>query len=302
MTTEAVRWPALPIDAWADTCATLHMWTQIVGKVRLALAPPINHWWHVTFGVTPRGLTTHVMPYAGGFFEMQFDFIDHRLRVETSDGRSRTLALAPQSVSEFYARVLGLLRELGITVRIWPMPVEVPSPVRFDRDHDHKSYDSEWVTQWWRVLSQADDVLREFRGEFIGKSSPVHFFWGSFDLAVTRFSGRRAPEREGADRVTREAYSHEVSSVGFWPGSAGVSDAVFYAYAAPEPPGFKTAKVAPPAAFYSRELGEFILKYEDMRTAPSPRAALLDFARSTYEAGASLAEWDRSALERHERI
>ena len=300
MATDAVRWPALPLEAWADTCATLHMWTQIVGKIRLALAPPVNHWWHVTFAVTPRGLTTRAMPYGGGSFEIRFDFIDHQLRIETSDGASRTLALAPQSVAEFYTRVVALLRELGITVRIWPMPVEVPSPVRFDRDHGHKSYDAGWVTQWWRVLLQADDVLREFRSEFIGKCSPVHFFWGSFDLAVTRFSGRPAPEREGADRMTREAYSHEVISVGFWPGSVGVSDAAFYAYAAPEPPGFKTAKAAPAAAFYSRDLGEFLLKYEDMRTAPSPRAALLDFARSTYDAGASLGQWDRPALERHE--
>jgi hypothetical protein len=296
------RWPPLPLGSWADTCATLHMWTQIVGKVRLALAPPVNHWWHVTQMLTARGLTTGAMPYVRGWFEMIFDFVDHRLLILTSDGRSRALALGPQTVAEFYARVRALLGELGITVRIWPMPVEVPSPVRFDQDHQHGSYDAEWVTRWWHVLSSSQQVLNEFRGEFVGKCSPVHFFWGSFDLAVTRFSGRRAPEREGADRITREAYSHEVSSVGFWPGVPGVSDATFYAYAAPEPPGFKTAPVGPAGACYSADLNEFILSYEDVRTSASPRDALLEFARRTYEAGASLGGWDRAALERQERI
>ena len=294
----AERWPSLPLASWAGTCATLHMWTQIVGKVCLALAPPVNHWWHVALVVTARGLTTRAMPYAGASFEIAFDFIDHQLRIDTSEGRSRSLALGPQTVAEFYSRVFALLGELGITVRIWPMPVEIPAPVRFDQDHGHKSYDAAWVARWWRVLSQVDEVLSEFRGGFIGKCSPVHFFWGSFDHAVTRFSGRRAPEREGADAMTREAYSHEVISVGFWPGRPEVSDAVFYAYAAPEPPGFKTAAVGPRAAFYSNELNEFFLKYEDMRAAPSPREALLEFARSTYDAGASLAGWDRQALER----
>jgi len=268
---DAERWPALPLASWADTYSTLHMWTQIVGKVRLALAPPVNHWWHVTLAVTARGLTTRAMPYAGASFEIAFDFIDHQLRIDTSEGRSRSLALGPQTVAEFYSRVFALLGELGITVRIWPMPVEIPAPVRFDLDHDHRSYDAAWA----------------------------HFFGGSFDHAVTRFSGRRAPEREGADPVTREAYSHEVISVGFWPGSPGVSDAAFYAYAAPEPPGFKTAPVGPRPAFYSHDLNEFILKYEDMRAAASPRDALLEFARSTYDAGASLGGWDRQALERH---
>ena len=295
---DAERWPALPLAWWADTYSTLHMWTQVVGKVRLALAPPVNHWWHVTLAVTARGLTTRAMPYAGGSFEIAFDFIDHQLRIDTSEGRSRSLALEPQTVAEFYSRVFASLGELGITVHIWPMPVEIPAPVRFDLDHDHRSYDAASVTRWWRVVSQADEVLNEFRGEFIGKSSPAHFFWGSFDHAVTRFSGRRAPERDGADPVTREAYSHEVISVGFWPGSAGVSDAAFYAYAAPEPPGFKTAPVGPRAAFYNHDLNEFILNYEDMRAAPSPRDALLEFARSTYDAGASLGGWDRQALER----
>jgi hypothetical protein len=302
MDTELDRWPALPLAAWADTYATLHMWTQIVGKIRMALAPPVNHWWHVTLDVSARGLTTRAMPYAAGSFEIEFDFVEHRLRIATSDGRSRSLELAPQSVAEFYASVLSLLRDLGITVRIWPMPVEIPAPIRFDEDHGHASYDAAAVTRFWRVLSQADEVLKEFRGSFLGKSSPVHFFWGSFDLAVTRFSGRRAPEREGADRMTREAYSHEVSSVGFWPGRVGVSDAVFYAYAAPEPPGFKTARIGPPPAFYTTDLNEFLLKYDDMRTAASPRAALLEFARTTYEATASLGGWDRLALERQENV
>jgi hypothetical protein len=300
MDTELDRWPALPLAAWADTYATLHMWTQIVGKIRLALAPPVNHWWHVSLDVSPCGLTTRAMPYADGSFEIEFDFVEHRLNIETSDGRSRSLELAPQSVAEFYAHVWSLLHDLGISVRIWPMPVEIPAPIRFDEDHGHASYDAASVTRFWRVLSQADEVLKEFRGSFLGKCSPVHFFWGSFDLAVTRFSGRRAPERPGADRVTREGYSHEVSSIGFWPGRVGVSDAVFYAYAAPEPPGFKTARVGPPAAFYSSDLNEFFLKYEDMRTAASPRAALLEFARTTYEAAASLGAWDRLALERQE--
>jgi hypothetical protein len=300
MDTELDRWPALPLAAWADTYATLHMWTQIVGKIRLALAPPVNHWWHVTLDVTPRGLTTRAMPYGAGSFEIEFDFVEHRLRIETSDGQSRSLELAPQTVADFYARVLSVLRDLGITVRIWPMPVEIPAPVRFDEDRGHGSYDATWVMRWWRVLSQTDEVLKEFRGSFVGKSSPVHFFWGSFDLAVTRFSGRRAPEREGADRITREAYSHEVSSVGFWPGSVGVSEAAFYAYAAPEPSGFKTARVGPPAAFYSTDLNEFLLKYDDVRTAASPRAALLAFAHTTYEATASLGAWDRPALERQD--
>jgi hypothetical protein len=290
-------WPALPLSAWSDTCATLHMWTQIAGKIRLRLVPPVNHWWHVTLAMTARGLTTRPMPYAGGWFEISFDFLDHRLLIVTSEGPARSLALEPMSVKEFYARVGALLAELGLTVKIWPMPVEVPSPVRFDQDVQHASYDAEWVTRWWRALAAADTVLNEFRGEFVGKCSPVHFFWGSFDLAVTRFSGRRAPERAGADAVTREAYSHEVSSIGFWPGGPGAPDASFYAYAAPEPPGFKEA-AAGPAAFYSGELSIFILPYEDVRTAASPRDTLLDFAHRTYDAAATLGGWDRAALER----
>ena len=294
-------WPALPLAAWADTYATLHMWTQIVGKIRLALAPPVNHWWHVTLHVTPRGLTTLAMPYDGGCCEIQFDFVEHRLRIDTSGGETRSFPLAPQSVADFYAHTLRLLKELKIDVRIWPMPVEVPTPIRFDRDHGHKSYDPAAVERWWHVILQVHTVLEAFRGEFMGKSSPVHFFWGSFDLAVTRFSGRPAPPREGADAMTREAYSHEVISVGFWPGVVGASDAAFYAYAAPEPAGFDAARVEPPAAFYSTDFKEFLLKYEDMRSTPSPREALLAFARSTYAAGASLGGWNPELERRRER-
>jgi len=296
-------WPPLPRTAWADTCATLHMWTQVVGKVRLALAPPSNHWWHVTLKPTPRGLTTGPMPFADGrSFEMSFDFVKHLLVIATSDGTGATLPLSPRSVAEFYADVMARLNDLGIRVRIWPMPVEVPSPIRFDLDREHHSYDPIWVERWWRVLSRTADVFEEFRGRFIGKSSPPHFFWGSFDLAVTRFSGRRAPDRPGADAITREAYSHEVISAGFWPGGGAVADAAFYAYAAPEPAGFQTARVQPPAAFYSRDLNEFILMYDAVRTAETPRVRLLEFLQSTYEAGASLGAWPRRELEREGQL
>ncbi len=250
------QWPALPLSEWADTYATLHMWTQVVGKVRLALAPPVNHWWHVTLYVTPRGLTTRAMPYAGGCCEIEFDFVAHRLHIKTSSGGVESIELRPQTVADFYAQVMSTLRALGVGVRIWRMPVEIPAPIRFDRDRDHQAYDRAAVERWWQVILRVHGVLEEFRGEFIGKSSPVHFFWGSFDLAVTRFSGRKAPEREGADAMTREAYSHEVISVGFWPGMAGVSDAAFYAYAAPEPGGFSAARIEPAPAFYSAGLTE----------------------------------------------
>jgi hypothetical protein len=296
----ADTWPPLPLAAWADTYATLHMWTQVVGKIRLALAPPVNHWWHVTLHVTPRGLTTRAMPYGEGCCEILFDFVDHRLVILTNGGQSRVIPLEPQSVADFYARVQEALRELRIAVRISPTPVEVPSPIRFDQDREHHAYDAAAVARWWRVILNTHATLEEFRGAFIGKSSPVHFFWGSFDLAVSRFSGRPAPPREGADAMTREAYSHEVSSVGFWPGSVGASEAAFYAYVAPEPPGFGAARIEPAAAFYSSGFKEFLLNYEDVRTSASPRVALLAFARSTYAAGASLGGWD-PALVRGER-
>ena len=291
-------WPALPSAEWADTYATLHMWTQVVGKIRLALAPPVNHWWHVTLLVTARGLTTSPMPYGLCTLEIAFDFIDHRLLFETSDGRRQSIALEPKSVADFYSEVMQTLRDLKMPVRIWPMPSEVPSPIRFNLDVQHHSYDRVWVERWWHALIQIDAILKEFRGRFLGKCSPVHFFWGGFDLAVTRFNGRRAPERPGADAMTREAYSHEVMSAGFWPGSGAVQEAAFYAYAAPEPAGYKTARVGPRAAFYNTDFNEFILKYEDVRTAPSPHDALMEFLQSTYEAGVTLANWNRGELER----
>jgi hypothetical protein len=289
-------WPALPLDAWADTYATLHMWTQVVGKVRLALAPRVNHWWHVPLYVTARGLTTLSIPYDDRNFEMAFDFIDHQLRIDASDGRTYRIPLAPMTVADFYARVMSALGELDIDVRIWPMPVEVPAPIRFDLDRQHASYDAAWAQRWWRVLQRVDGVLQEFRGRFIGKCSPVHFFWGSFDLAVTRFNGSRAPERP--DPIMREAYSHEVISAGFWPGGGPIAGAAFYAYAAPEPSGLNAASIQPAAASYSRDLGEFVLMYEDVRSTGSPRETLLRFFQSTYEASANLANWDRAALER----
>ncbi len=295
---ETAPWPRLMLAEWADTCATVHMWTQVVGKIRLALAPYANHWWQVPLYVNTRGLTTSPIPWRQGDLEIAFDFIDHQLRIDTTDGRRRLIDLKPQTVAEFYRRVMAALDDLGISVRIWPMPVEIPSPIRFDRDDVHASYDAAAAHRWWQALLRADAVLQEFRGRFIGKVSPVHFFWGSFDLAVTRFSGRRAPEREGADAITREAYSHEVISAGFWPGAPGIVDAAFYAYAAPEPDGFKTAPVDPEAAFYSRDFNEFLLPYEAVRTAASPRDTLMAFLQTTYEAGATLAGWNRAELEK----
>ncbi len=291
-------WPELPLEAWQDTYATLHMWTQIVGKVRLALSPRINHWWEVPLYVSPRGLTTSAIPYERGIFDVQFDFIEHRLIIQTSWGSSKTLALRAQSVAGFYAEFMSALRSLGIIVKIWSMPCEVPNPVRFESDTQHASYDPEYAHRFWRILVLCEKVFQEFRAGFIGKNSPVHFFWGSFDFCVTRFSGRRAPERPGADSMTREAYSHEVISAGFWPGGGDIKGAAFYAYAAPEPAGFAGQPVQPAAAFYHPQLHEFLLMYDDVRLAPSPRQALLSFLQSSYEAGANLARWDRKELER----
>ncbi len=291
-------WPALPLDSWKETYATLHMWTQIVGKVRLALTPLINHWWNVPLYVTSRGLTTSRIPYSEWAFELRFDFLLHQLVLEKSDGIVKTLALTARPVADFYHECMDMLRSAGIEVRIWKMPVEIPNPIPFDQDRTHSSYDPESVQNFWRILLSVDSVFNQFRSGFIGKCSPVHFFWGSFDLAVSRFSGRPAPERPGADAVTREAYSHEVSSVGFWPGSGDIDGAAFYSYTSPEPQGFKEATVRPEAAFYDKKIGEFILMYEDVRSASSPSASLLGFCQSTYEAGASLGKWDRNALER----
>ncbi|MGH9715644.1 MAG: DUF5996 family protein [Candidatus Acidiferrales bacterium] len=291
-------WPALPLSEWQATRDTLHMWTQVVGKVRLALAPHVNHWWQATLYVTARGLSTSAIPCGRGIFEVEFDFISHALQIRTSWDQARMMPLAPVTVAEFYRNFMASLESLGISVRIWPMPVEVPNPIRFDEDTVHQSYDPAYAHRFWQILATADTVFKEFRGRFIGKSSPVHFFWGSFDLAVTRFSGRRAPERPGADRVTREAYSHEVISAGWWPGGGDVKQPVFYAYAAPQLPGFREAPVKPAHAAYNAQLGEFVLPYDDMRTAHDPRLGLLDFLQSTYEAGTTSGNWDRGALER----
>jgi hypothetical protein len=291
-------WPELPLAAWKDTYATLHMWTQIVGKVRLALSPKLNHWWEVPLYVSSVGLTTSPIPYNDGVFEVQFDFIHHELAIWTSQDRKRVIALAPRSVADFYKEFMQCLASLDVHVKIWTMPCEVPDPIAFDRDTQHASYDPEFANRFWRILVATDVIFKEFRSRFIGKSSPVHFFWGSFDLAVTRFSGRRAPAREGADLITREAYSHEVISAGFWPGGGDIKEAAFYVYAAPEPEGFAKAQVGPAKAFYHPQMHEFILMYDDVRRAESPKAALMEFLQSTYDAGASLGNWNREELER----
>ena len=290
-------WPALPLAEWQDTQATLHMWTQIVGKIRMKLSAPVNHWWHCALYVSARGLTTSVISCNGIYFEMEFDFIDHLLAIRTSDGLTRTVALAPRSVADFYQEVMATLKSIGIEVNIWTMPQEVPNPIPFEKDFEHASYDEECAHRFWRLLAQADDVFKEFRGRFLGKVSPVNFYWGSFDLAVTRFSGRRAPERPGADAITREAYSHEVISHGFWPGGGAMKGPAFYSYTAPAPEGLPQAPIRPATGFYSQEMGEYLMMSEDVRNAEVPRQALLDFMQSTYEAGANLAHWDRETLD-----
>ncbi len=296
--TRSEVWPSLPLAAWQETYHTLHLWTQIVGKVRLTLSPPVNHWWGVTLYLTSRGLTTSPMFFGSLAFEVSFDFLDQCMRIQTSDGRAKAVGLFPRSVADFYRELMAALRSLGIDVQICPRPQEVPNPIPFDQDEVHASYDADSAQRFWRILLQSERVFTAFRARFLGKCSPVHFFWGSCDLAVTRFSGRRAPERPGADRITREAYSHEVSSAGFWPGSGPIQEPAYYAYMAPEPPGLSTAPIHPSTAWYSPDVAEFLLRYEDVRTAEHPEAVLLDFLQSTYEAGANLAEWDRAALER----
>ncbi|MBA3240271.1 MAG: hypothetical protein H0T60_03505 [Acidobacteria bacterium] len=291
-------WPGLPLEEWKDTYATLHMWTQIVGKIRLAQSPLVNHWWNVPLYVTPRGLDTSAIPYGTRTFEIAFDFIEHRLHINTSDGAARSVGLYPRSVADFYRELWAVLRDLDIDVKIHAKPDEVPDPVPFADDHEHASYDADYAGRFWRILTQADTVFKQFRSRFIGKCSPVHFFWGSFDLAVSRFSGRRAPEREGADAITREGYSHELISHGFWPGSGNVKAPAFYSYTAPEPEGLSKAALHPASAFYNPETSGFILPYDEMRQAENPGDALLEFMQSTYEAGATLAKWDRPALER----
>jgi hypothetical protein len=296
-------WPELPLEAWSDTCATLHRWTQIVGKIRMVQTPWINHSWHVTLYVTARGLTTSPIPYGTRTFQIDFDFVDHRLVIETGEGLVRAIALRPRAVADVYAEIFAALRELGLDVRIHPVPNELPDATPLDTDREHAAYDPEYANRFWRVLSQSHRVFTVFRARFLGKCSPVHFFWGSCDLAVTRFSGRRAPQHPGGvphlpDAVAREAYSHEVSSCGFWPGGGPVPYAAYYAYAYPSPEGFADAPVRPTGAFFSRELGEFLLPYDEVRRAASPDAVLLEFLQSTYEAAADLGRWSRSDLER----
>ena len=295
-------WPELQAAAWRDTYATVQLWTQIVGKIRLTKAPWLNHSWHVTLYVTPRGLTTSPVPDGVRTFQIDFDFIDHRVRISTSDGTHRHFALPGHSVASFYTAVMAALAELGIAVVIDEMPNELPDPVRFSLDTAHASYDAEAIGRLLQILVNCDRVFKQFRTGFLGKASPVHFFWGSFDLAVTRFSGRRAPRHPGGvpnlpDAVASEAYSHEVSSAGFWLGSGAIDYPAFYSYAYPEPSGFRATKVRPDAAFFSEALGEFILPYDVVRTAADPDKALLDFLQSTYEAAAIAAKWDRDALE-----
>ena len=302
MTSSVDPWPELPLAAWRETCATLQLWTQIVGKIRLTLSPWLNHSWHVALYVTSRGLSTSPIPYGTRNFEIEFDFIDHVLKISTGDGEARQFALAGHSVASFYAQVMAELAALGIHVAIDEMPNELPDPTRFSQDTQHAAYDAGAVARFFKILVNADRVFKQFRTGFLGKASPVHFFWGSFDLAVTRFSGRTAPRHPGGvphlpDSVACEAYSHEVSSAGFWPGGGAIDYPAFYSYAYPEPAGFRAAKVRPEAAFFSEALGEFVLPYDAVRTAKDPDAALLDFLQSTYEAAAIAAKWDRAALE-----
>jgi hypothetical protein len=295
-------WPALPFEEWRDTCATLHMWTQIVGKIRRVQTPWVNHSWHVPLYLTARGLTTTPIPYGSRTFEINFDFIDHRLHILSSDGRSRTMALQPRTVADFYHELFDHLGTLGFDIRIHANPNEVVDAIPFEQDRVHASYDAEYANRFWRILTQVDRVLKQFRAGFIGKCSPVHFFWGGFDLALTRFSGRAAPQHPGGipncpDWIMRDAYSHELSSCGFWPGNDLLPYPAFYAYAYPEPLGFRTARVRPKEADYNTTLGEFILPYDAVRQSSSPDAAILEFVQSSYEAAASLGKWDRAALE-----
>ena len=293
-------WPALPISAWSDTCATLQLWMQVVGKVRLALTPWINHCWNVTLYPTVRGVTTRPMACGQRMVQIDFDFLDHALRVETDSGEELSIPLRPMSVAAFYNHVMDALEGVGTPVRIWPVPCEITNPIPFKQDETHSSYDPEYAHRFWRVLLQSMRVFTIFRSRFRGKVSPVHLFWGALDLACTRFSGRTAPEHKSMpglpDRVTRDAYSHEVSSCGFWPGAPGV-DAMFYSYAYPEPPGYAEYPIAPGAGAYSKDFGEFVLPYEAMRQSPDPDGALLQFLQSTYEAAANRGDWDRAALE-----
>ncbi len=293
-------WPSLPWSEWGDTCTTLQMWMQVVGKIRMALMPHLNHCWGVTLYPTIRGVTTSPMPYGRAMLQIDFDFVDHMLRIETSGGGRRSVPLTPITVAEFYARVMSALEQLGTPVEIRPMPCEVAEPIPLDQDEVHRTYDPDYANRFWRVLLQTTRVMTAFRARFRGKVSPIHLFWGAMDLACTRFSGRTAPEHASMpglpDRVVRDAYSHEVSSAGFWPGAPGM-DAMFYSYAYPEPPGYRDYKIAPGSAAFSGAFGEFVLPYEAMRTAADPDGALMEFLQSTYEAAAECAKWDRAGLE-----
>jgi Family of unknown function (DUF5996) len=305
MSAAEAPWPALPLAEWNDTRDTLHMWTQIVGKTRLALAPMVNHWWQIPLYVSARGLTTSRIPYGTAGFSVELDFVDHNLQILRDDGRTWSMALSPRSVADFYAAYMSGLRSLGLDVHIWPVPVEVADGIRFSDDERHGSYDARAAHDFWRALAQAARVLEIFRGRFLGKASPVHFFWGSFDLACTRFNGERAPQHPGgvpglADWVTREAYSHACISAGWWPGAVGgpIAEPAFYAYAYPEPVGCPTAEIRPDAGNYNHVMHEWILPYDAVRTAAEPDAMALDFFQSTYEAAATLGNWDRASLER----
>jgi hypothetical protein len=298
---EQAAWPALPLSEWKDTLDTLHRWAQIVGKTRLALAPPINHSWHVTLYLTARGLTTSPMPHRGDVLEVEFDFMAHQLLLRTGAGSTRALPLAPHTVADFYREYTTALQSLGVEVPIWPVPSEMEDTLPFPDDTQHRSYDPDAAGRCWRILSQANQVFSDFRGRFIGKCSPVHFFWGGFDLACTRFSGRRAPLHPPMphlpDRVVQDAYSHECISAGWWPGGGPLPEPVFYSYAYPEPTGFGRAPIRPKEAYYNTDLREFVLPYEAVRTAERPGQTLLEFLQSTYEVGAGLAAWDRKSLE-----
>jgi Family of unknown function (DUF5996) len=299
MALDSAVWPSLRLAEWQDTHDTLHMWMQIVGKTRLALAPRENHWWHVPLYVSARGLVTSPIPYRSRTFDVEFDFIAHQLVVRTSDGATRSIALRPHAVADFYREYMGVLDSLGIAVKIWPVPVEVDAPIPFLEDRRHASYDAEFAQRFFHTLLHANRVLTRFKGRFLGKASPVHFFWGAFDLALTRFSGRRAPEsKDTGSSMMREAMSHEEISFGFWPGSGTVAEPAFYAYVRPEPNDLPQSSIRPTTAFYSRELANFILPYESVRALSSPDDAVLEFFQSVYDAGADLAQWDRAALDR----
>jgi hypothetical protein len=292
------EWPPLPFPEWERTCDTLHMWTQIVGKTRKEFTPMVNHWWNVTLYVTPRGLTTSIIPYEHEAFEVEFDFIRHRLLIFTSKGEERSIELRPRSVADFYSEYMASMQSLGIKLRIHTTPDEFDDKTRFEQDEKHASYDRKYVENFWRILLNTERIFQQFRAPFLGKCSPVHFFWGSMDLAVTRFSGKQVEPPKGADMMTREAYSHEVISCGFWPGDRRYKQAAFYSYTLPAPAGLEKEKVRPASAYWDAQMGEFLVKYDDVRAAASPEQAILEFCQSTYEAGAKLAGWDRKALER----